>query len=139
MDRTAYADADYRQPHVPPATPPVIDANADAAEAATLAMDDGDSDAPGSQPAHFNRSREDEVAFDHGNEGHLLSGQGGDRDYPGQQPDEIVPGQGDTEVPERTPDEVAPDQGDFDRPDSSPIESPPQPDFAPPETPASPD
>jgi hypothetical protein len=74
----------------------------------------GDSHAPGSQPAHFN--------------------QGGDRDYPGQQPDEIVPGQGDTDVPERTPDEVSPGQGDFDRPDSSPIEMPPQPD-APAETP----
>ena len=43
------------------------------------------------------------------------------------------------DCPDRTPDEVAPDQGDFDRPDSTPIESPPQPDLAPPETPASPD
>ena len=41
--------------------------------------------------------------------------------------------------PDRTPDEVAPGQGDFDRPDSSPIESPPQPEVSPPETPASPD
>jgi len=79
------------------------------------------SDAPGSQPAHFNQGREEAG--------------GGDRDYPGRQPDEIVPGQGDIDVPERTPDEVAPDQGDFDRPDSSPIEMPPQPDSAPVETP----
>jgi hypothetical protein len=61
--------------------------------------------------------------------------QGGDRDYPGQQPDEVVPGQGDTDVPERTPDEVAPDQGDFDRPDSAPQEMPPQPGSTPGETP----
>jgi len=77
--------------------------------------DDGKT--PGSQPAHFN------------------SDQGGDRDNPGDQPDEIVPTGPDTDVPDRTPDEVAPDQGDFDRPDSSPIESPPQPDVAPVETP----
>jgi hypothetical protein len=61
--------------------------------------------------------------------------QGGDRDYPGRQPDEVVPGQGDTDVPERTPDEVAPGQGDFDRPDSAPQEVPAQPGEAPAETP----
>ena len=72
--------------------------------------------APGSQPAHFNS--------------------GGDRDNPGEQPDEFVPGQDDNEVPGQRPDEVSPDQGDFDRPDSSPIEMPPQPDSAPVETPA---
>jgi hypothetical protein len=127
MDRTDYADTDYRQPHVPPATPPVIDSNASAEDAATLALDDGDSDAPGSQPAHFNREREDEAIFGE---------PGGDRDFPGEQPDEVVPGQGDSDWPERTPDEVAPGQGDFDRPDSSPQEMPPQPDTAPVETPA---
>ena len=93
-------------------------------------MDRNDSHAPGSQPAHFSHGRDDGVS----NRGHQLSG-GGDRDYPGEQPDEIVPGQGDTDVPERTPDEVAPDQGDFDQPDSSPIELPSQPDAAPAETP----
>ncbi|HYC82480.1 MAG TPA: hypothetical protein VEB68_11685 [Croceibacterium sp.] len=134
MDRSDYTDADYRQPHVPPTTPPVIDSNASAGDAATLALADGDSDAPGSQPAHFNRGREDETLFDHGNAGHLQSG-GGDRDFPGEQPDEIVPGQGDDDWPERTPDEVAPGQGDFDRPDSAPQELPPQPDTAPVETP----
>ena len=130
MDRNPYADADYRQPNVPPATPPVIDPNADAGDAAELALADGDSEAPGSQPAHFSHGRDGGGS----NRGHQLSG-GGDRDYPGEQPDEIVPGQGDTDVPERTPDEVAPDQGDFDRPDSSPIEMPPQPDTMPAETP----
>ena len=125
MDRSEYTDTDYRHSHVPPSTPPVIDENADANDAATLALDNGDSHAPGSQPAHFNRGREDEALFDGG----------GDRDFPGEQPDEIVPGQGDTDVPERTPDEVSPDQGDFDRPDSSPVELPPQPDTGPIETP----
>ena len=80
---------------------------------------DRENHAPGSQPAHFNQ-----------NQG------GGDRDYPGEQPDEIVPGQGDRDVPERTPDEVSPDQGDFVDPDSSPMEMPPQPDGGPIETPA---
>lgn len=79
--------------------------------------------APGSQPAHYSQGRNG----------------GGDRDFPGEQPDEIVPDQGDTDVPERTPDEVSPDQGDFDRPDSSPIEMPPQPETAPVETPLPPD
>lgn len=74
------------------------------------------SHAPGSQSGH-------------------ITGTGGDRDHPGRQPDEIVPGKGDV-LPDRTPDEVAPDQGDFDRPDSAPVESPPQPDTAPVETPA---
>ena len=125
MDRNAYTDADYRQPHVPPATPPVIDSNADASDAALLAMDDGDSNAPGSKPAHFNRGREDDGLFD-----------GGDRDEPGKQPDEVVPGKGDEDVPDRTPDEVSPDQGDFDTPDNAPSEVPPQPDTGPMETPA---
>ena len=38
------------------------------------------------------RGREDETLFDHGIEAHLDSGGGGG--YPGEQPDEIVPGQG---------------------------------------------
>ena len=78
-----------------------------------------DSHAPGSQPAHFNQVR---------------GGGGGDRDFPGEQPDEVSPGKGDDYEPSRTPDE-APDQGDFGIPDSSPIETPPQPDQAPVETP----
>lgn len=134
MNRQDYTDADYRQPHVPPGTPPVIDSNADASDAATRMKDDGDSDAPGSRPAHFNRSREDEALFDRGAEGHLQAG-GGDRIDPGHQPDEIVPDQGDVDEPDRSPDEVAPGQGDFYRPDSSPVESPPQPGVAPVETP----
>lgn len=137
MASNAYADADYRQPNIPPATPPAIDGGASAHEAASLVDDDGDSDAPGSRPAGFDRSREDERLFD-GNRGN-----GGDRDYPGEQPDEVAPEPGDNDVPGQTPDEVAPDQGDFDRPDSSPIESPPLPgtgpDTGPMETPPPPD
>ncbi|MBO9519271.1 MAG: hypothetical protein J7493_14505 [Porphyrobacter sp.] len=86
--------------------------------AANLANDNKEGSAPGSKPAHFNQGRSD----------------GGDRDYPGEQPDEVVPGKGDDDVPGGTPDEVAPDQGDFVRP-GSPVESPPQPDRAPAETP----
>lgn len=132
MDRDTYADADYRQPNIPPATPPTIDANASAQDAASV-FDNGDSDSPGSQPAHFNRTREDEVLFDGGSANSTAAG--GDEDFPGRQPDEIVPGQGDTDVPERTPDEVSPDQGDFDRPGNAPIEMPPQPGSTPGETP----
>lgn len=128
MDRSDYTDADYAQPHVPPATPPVIDPNASAEDAATLAMDNGDSHAPGSQPAHFHRGREDDYLFDGG-------GDGGDTIEPGEQPDEIVPDEGDTDVPDRAPDEVSPGQGDFDRPDSAPVEMPPQPGSTPGETP----
>lgn len=134
MDRNRYADADYGQPTIPPATPPAIDPAADADDAAERALANGDSHAPGSQPAHFNRTREDDALFDRGSANATSSG-GGDQDFPGEQPDEIVPDQGDTDVPERTPDEVAPDQGDFDRPGKAPIEMPPQPGTTPGETP----
>ena len=91
MDRNQYSDAGQRQPRVPPGTPPVVNADANAEDAANVSPDiDDDSDAPGSQPAHFLRGREDELAYGRGNEGHLMS-DGGDRDNPGEQPDEIVP------------------------------------------------
>lgn len=125
MVEHTYASADYRQPTVPPGTPPVIDSHAAAQDAAELTHDSGDSDAPGSQPAHFNRSREDEVLLDGASAN--ATDNGGDRDFPGGQPDEIVPGQGDNDVPESSPDEVAPGQGDFDRPANSPDEIQPQP------------
>ena len=128
MDRNQHSDAGQRQPRVPPATPPVVNADANAEDAANVSPDiDDDSDAPGSQPAHFLRGREDELAYGRGNEGHLMS-DGGDRDNPGEQPDEIVPTKPNIDEPDRTPDEVAPGQGDFDRPDISPPETPPQPD-----------
>ena len=151
MERSDYTNADYDRPHVPPGTPPVIDSNADAGDAATLTRDDGDSDASGSKPAHFDRSLEDQVDFDHGAQGHLESGgedqtpdelmpePGGDTDIPDRSPDEVTPGQGDTDVPERSPDEVSPGQGDYDAPDSSPAEVPAQPDTMPLETPPPPD
>jgi hypothetical protein len=95
---------------------------------------DNSTDAPGSQPAHFLRGREDEMAYDRGNEQHLMSG-GGDRDNPGEQPDEIVPVDPDRDQPDEAPDEVSPGQGDFDQPDRSPPENPPQPGATPGETP----
>jgi hypothetical protein len=124
MDRSAYTNADYDRPHVPPGTPPVIDSAADAGDAATLVDSDGDSDSPGSRTAHLDRELEDASLFD-----------GGDTDEPGHQPDEIVPDKGDTVEPGQRPDEVSPDQGDFDRPGGTPDEMPPQPDTAPAETP----
>jgi hypothetical protein len=145
MTSNAYAEADYGQPHIPPATPPAIDPGASAEDAATLPDDQGDSDAPGSRIAGFDRTAEDRNLFDGSRDGSLSGGggNGGDRDYPGQQPDEVAPEPGDNDVPGQTPDEVAPDQGDFDQPDSSPIESPPLPgtgsDTAPFETPMPPD
>jgi len=82
---------------------------------------------PGSRPAHGIGGRENR------RENQRMAG--GDRDHPGEQPDEIVPTTPDTDRPDRTPDEVQPGQGDFDRPDSAPEESPPQPGTAPRETP----
>jgi hypothetical protein len=81
----------------------------------------------GAQPAHFFSGEESQWMG------------GGDRDHPGEKPDEIVPNKPDIDRPARTPDEVQPGQGDFDRPDSAPAESPPQPGTAPAETPPPPD
>lgn len=122
MDRSDYTNADYDQPHVPPATPPVIDSNADAGDAARLADDDGDSDAPGSRPAHLDRSLEDEELFPGGSPDELQPGKGGDWDEPGQTPDEVAPGQGDTDMPDSSPSEVPA------QPDTQPLETPLPPD-----------
>ena len=98
MDRNDYSEKDYREPHVPPSTPPGIDPHADPAEAATLAMDNGDSDYPGSHEASFDRTMED------------------DSIKPGDTPDEITPEQ---------PDEVKPKKGDVIEPGKSGDEKPP--------------
>ena len=108
MDRDTYADADYRQPTGPPATPPAIDPNADAEDAAAYALDDRDGNAPGSQPAHFNRTREDEALFEGGSAN--SAAEGGDEDLPGQQPDEIVPDEAPMDAPEEGPADVLPDE-----------------------------
>jgi len=84
---------------VPPATPPLINRNASAADAATRPDADGDSDFPGSNP--------DEVE----------PGQG-DFDEPDRSPDQEVPGGGDIDEPGATPDET-PAQPDM------PSEAPP--------------
>ena len=135
MDRGDYTNAGYDRPHVPPGTPPVIDSAADAGDAATLTDARGGPDSPGSREAHFDRSAEDAVDFDHGSRPHIASGGGGDRYDPGRQPDEVGPGHDDIDMPGRTPDEVAPDQGDFDGPGETPSELPPQPGSTPGETP----
>jgi len=73
---------------VPPATPPVINDNASASDAASRADADGDSDFPGSNP--------DEIE----------PGQG-DVDQPGRSPEQEVPGQGgDIDQPGQNPAET---------------------------------
>ena len=77
---------------VPPATPPTINDNASAFDAA---------------------SRAD---------------RGGDSDFPGPNPDEIVPQQPDFDRPDRSPEQEVPGQGgDIDQPGRGPDEAPAQP------------
>src|SRR5690606_41886164 len=86
VDHT-YASADYRQPTVPPGTPPASDSHAAAQDAAGLTHDSGDSDAPRSQPAHISRSREDEVLFVGARAN--ATDNGGDRELPSGHPSAI--------------------------------------------------
>ena len=75
---------------VPPATPPVINENASAIDAASRPGRDGDSDFPGRSP--------DEIQ----------PGQG-DFDRPGRSPEQEVPGRGgDIDKPGQTPSETPP-------------------------------
>ncbi|MXO66566.1 hypothetical protein [Altericroceibacterium endophyticum] len=87
MAHDDYSENDYREPHLPPGTPPVIDKNADPEEAATLTDDKGDSDFPGKHPAEFQRGLED------------------DSINPGDTPDEAPPGPGD-KIDTDTPSEI---------------------------------
>jgi hypothetical protein len=119
MDRDDYTDATYTQPHVPPATPPVIDADADANDAATLAMANGDSDYSGSRAYRFPRGEEDEELQHGGEPDEVEPDEGGDTINP-QSPDEVVPDDGDTVEPGATPDEA--------EPGSTPVETPMPPD-----------
>jgi len=119
MDRDDYTDETYTQPHVPPATPPVIDANADAGDAATLAMASGDSDYPGSRPGSFPRGGEDEEL------------------QPGKTPDELMPDQGGDTIDPQAPDEFDPGEGDTVEPGATPAET--EPASTPAETPMPPD
>jgi len=107
MDRDDYTDESYTQPHVPPATPPVIDADADPDDAATLAMANGDSDSSGSHTYGFPRGAEDRELQGGGIPDELDPDRGGDTVEP-QSPDEIDPGQGDTDEPGATPAETEP-------------------------------
>ena len=107
MDRQEYTDETYSQPHVPPATAPAIDPKASPLDAATLAFDNGDSDASGTNEASVDRGREDAGIA------------------PGDTPDEIVPDQGDTANP-ASPDEIGTEQPDVDNPGQGPDEIEPQ-------------
>ena len=127
MNRTHYADGDYRQPNVPPATPPVIDPGASARDAADLPDASGDSDAPGSRPAHFAHGRAGVNGAGDRERGH---GGKGDEVDPGRTPDEVVPDKGDVIDPS-APDEIDVEQGDTIEPGSTPDEIKPA---APPET-----
>jgi len=129
MDRDDYTDPSYTQPHVPPATPPVIDHNADARDAATRAMRNGDSDSSGSRPGSFPRGAEDEELQRHDAAHESEPGEGGDTIDP-QSPDELDPDGGDSIDPQ-SPDEFDPDGGDIVEPGATPGEIEPA---APPET-----
>lgn len=107
MDRDDYTDESYTQPHIPPATPPVIDPQADAGDAATLAMVNGDSDYPGTRSSSFPRGAEDEELQPGNSPDELDPDDGGDTVEP-QSPDELDPGGGDTIEPDAVPDEISP-------------------------------
>ncbi len=117
MNPEEYADESYTQPHVPPATAPVIDGQADACDAATLANDNGDSDYSYSRLSDVDRGGEDDDVA------------------PGDTPDEIVPDDGDIVEPV-IPDEITPDEGDIVVPDGGDII---EPGSVPHETPMPPD
>ena len=84
---------------VPPATPPVINDNASAVDAAGRPGLDGDSDYPGSNPDEIQPGQGD---FDQPSRSpeQEVPGQGGDVDQPGQNPAE-TPAQ--PAVPRETP------------------------------------
>jgi len=111
MDRDNYTDETYTTPHVPPATPPVIDSHASAFDASHLANDNGDSDYSGTNEAGVDRGGED------------------DDIAPAETPDEIVPDDGDIVEPVM-PDEVGEPGGgdDFAEPGATPLETPLPPD-----------
>jgi hypothetical protein len=104
MDRQEYTDESYSQPHVPPATAPAIDPNASPLDAATLAFENGDSDASGTNEASVDRGDEDAGIS------------------PSDTPDEIVPDQGDTAEP-ASPAEIEPQQDDTVSPSGIPGET----------------
>ena len=85
-DRTQEA-VEFGGRTVPPATPPVINDNTSAVDAATLPKAKGDSDFPGNNPDEINPGQ-------------------GDTDQPGQAPLEETPGGGDSDQLGETPQEV---------------------------------
>ena len=75
---------------VPPATPPVINENASATDAATRPGRGGDSDFPGRNPDEIEPQQPDVDRPDRSPE-QEVPGQGGDFDEPGQTPIETPP------------------------------------------------
>ena len=75
---------------VPPATPPPVNQNASAIDAATRPDPDGDSDFPGRNPDEIEQPGQEEPY------------------EPARAPDEIDPGGGDIDEPGSTPDETQP-------------------------------
>ncbi|GEM_PF-1066576 len=88
--QTGGSAVDYDRPTIPPATPPVIAANADPEEAADKAKPNGDSDFPGRHPAELPPGEDDRVEP--------------------TAPPEIDPHPGDIDRPDSAPDEVEPEQ-----------------------------
>ena len=84
-----YSERDYDQANLPPATPPVIDTDADPVSSRELAEDGGDSDSPGNVPAEAPvPDRGDGIASPTPDE---ISTPGDDTIKPGHAPDEISP------------------------------------------------
>jgi hypothetical protein len=75
---------------VPPATPPVINDNANAIDAASRPDRQGDSDFPGRSPDEIQPGQGDFDRPDRSPE-QEVPGQGGDMDQPGQTPAETPP------------------------------------------------
>lgn len=92
MQNQRHGSDDYERARVPPATPPVIDRNADPEDAALRAMENGDSDFPGSRPAELPPGRDDRIEP--------------------TAPPEVEPTPDDNDQPDAAPDEVTPEQPD---------------------------
>ena len=122
MDRENYTDESYAKPHVPPATAPVIDAQAEPRDAAELAHDSGDSDYPGTREASVERGTEDQALYSGPRDGNVEHGEGDEEIAPGDSPDELVPDEGDLARP-TSPDEIEVEEGDTVNPGKVPDET----------------
>jgi hypothetical protein len=99
MERHEQEAEEFGGRTVPPATPPTINRNASAADAATRADGYGDSDFPGRNPDEVEPGQGDFDQPDRSPE-QEVPGRGGDLDQPGFTPAETPP---QPEVPRETP------------------------------------